>query len=1091
MSFEATKEQRAAIDARGRMIVSASAGSGKTAVMIERLVSLILDGADVREMLALTYTRKAAAQMREKLRTALIGRISQTENPDDRKRLKEQLTALSAADICTMHVFCARLIRSYFYLIDVNPDFRIVSQDDAEAKTYSARALNETFESAYEADGEEFRELLSVYYRKKSDKLLRETVLLLHGKVIGRTDREDFLRQVGTKDDFDGICAYLQADFAARARACYDCAEECKAVFSENSPSAYRVAEAVSNAADALLQAEDLFAMIACEETAIPRMPPMSKAKDPVNLRALKNASATVKQIYKELKEFADRDTEHARYEEARRRAEMLAKLVSDYDERLSALKREAGVLSYEDLEQCALKILRQSEARTAVLNRYRYLFVDEYQDVNAVQEQLLELLGGEEVFYVGDAKQAIYAFRGSKSEFFLEKENAFGQSFRLSESFRSAPAVLEAVNRIFSHAMTKESCGVDYRNTARMAGGSRYGMHEGEVQLHFLPKPEKAERRTRGVYSVLTESAPKADEEVNRIAGLIEKEVREGTYFDADEGIERPVDYGDIAVLVRKKSGLAEKLILELGARNIPVSGSAESNVCSYWEAKLLIDWLSYLDNPEQDIPRASAMLSFVGGFSEGELAAIRERFLSAETFRGACKAYRDKMQNELSQKLNTFEELTERYRTLACVKTAAEMMNRLLADGLEAEIAAKQDGEVRLMRVRRLIGFAQGNVNAFLQQLKATGEKVKFSEGGGEHAVKIVTMHASKGLEYPVVILGNMDTSFHGADTDEVLYTDRFAFAPKSFDTERKVIYPNVLRRACALQQKREEVKGELNLLYVAMTRAKYRLHIVLKDQEEAAVLPQYATSFSQFFDLADCRHYAAEWDGTYAEPLPRQTFVYRADEELTKRVLSVYRRPYPFEESTALPVKSSATELLKAEKQEKVLPPFVSASSSSVEEGIAYHAFLQYVRFGQDVTKELVRMAESGLLSKEQIAILKAERLEGILSLPSLKGLENKFTWREQTFLLRLTAREIGLGESDDTIVLQGAIDLLVSDESGYTVLDYKYSVRSDEEIKKTYAPQIAIYRRAVAKVMGVSPEKVRARILNILQLREIEV
>jgi len=1093
MSIRPTAEQQAAIDARGKIIVSASAGSGKTAVMIERLVTLVLNGADVREMLAVTYTRKAAAQMREKLRAALIERIGSSEEAD-RNRLKEQLKQLPLADICTMHVFCARLIRSYFYLLDVGPDFRIIGDDDADAKTYSARALDETFEHAYAEGGEAFSDLLSVYYRRKSDKTLREIVVSLQEKVRGRAEYRSWLATVGQNDGLEELAAFLHADFTARVRECLDRAKECEAYFCGSSASACRVSAAVIAAAEPLLSASDLFEMTACagNAPALPRMPSSTKAtgEELKMLKMLSAAKESVSSVYQDLQTFAPQEIERGRYDDALKRTRSLARLVLDYDERLTALKREAGVLSYNDLEHCALAVLQNDEARAAVRARYRYLFVDEYQDVNLIQEQLLELLGGDEIFYVGDAKQAIYAFRGSRSDYFMKKTEQLPCSLKLSESFRSAPAVLEAVNRVFSRAMTEPCGGIDYRNTAQMSGGSRYGVHGGEVLFHRIPSKEREERETRGVYSVCKESAPKANREARLIADLVINEVQGKTFFDADEGRERPVDFGDIAVLVRKKTGTAEALVSELSARGVPVSTTADVNICEYWEVRLLLDWLSFLDNPRQDIACAAAMLSFVGGFSEADLVAVRERFPSAFRFRDACAEYRTKMQNGLSERLIEFEEKAERYRTLACVKSAAEMINLLLADGLEAEIAAKQDGEMRLMRVQRLVGAAEGNVNTFLHRVQATGNNMKFNEGGGEHAVKILTMHASKGLEYPVVILANMDSPFHGADKDEVLYSERFGFAPFSFDKENKIVYPNLQRRVCALEQVREETKGELNLLYVAMTRAKYRLHVLLKG-EGKVVSPQYAKNFAQFLDLADCEHYFADSEETEGMPLPREAWDYRADSALVSEVLGCYRQPYAFSESTTLPVKSSATELLKtAEKDFSGVSRAVS-SSSSVEEGVAYHAFLQHVTFGADAKAELTRMKRERLLTEEQAALLREEKLEQILQMPSLRPLQGQRIWREQTFLLSLSARELGLGESDDLIVLQGAIDLLTVDGNGYTVLDYKYSVRTDEELKRTYAPQIELYRKAVAKAMNVAPERVRARLLNILQLHEIEL
>ncbi len=1076
------------------MIVSASAGSGKTFVMIERLVTLILEGADIKKVLAVTFTNKAAAQMKERLRKALLKRIGEAEK-EERTRLKDQLAALPMADISTIHAFCARLVRTYFYIPDVDPAFRIISPDDAEGRFISARALDEAFEGFYEESG--FDKLLAVYFHKKKDAKLRGIVTDIYASVRGAADYRTVLEQAGAEDKFGDICGYLADDFRTRARFFADKAEDLGAFFAEHSNKALAVCADVMAAAEPIVAAQDLFAMT---ETAkggveITRMPPSTKLsgeglKKHTYLKAL---SAGIKELYKDLQKYAAREEEYARYSDGRALARGLAALALKYDEIYTRLKSEAGVLDYDDLEHCALKVLENDEAREAVGKKYDFVFVDEYQDVNPAQEKILSLVGGGEVFLVGDAKQSIYGFRGSRSEYFLQKEKEFENSLALTENFRSSAAVLEAVNRIFSGAMTEESSGIDYKS-ALMRGGARYGEHGGGVYFHYIPETCK-EKEERGVYSVLNGSAPQTDAQAELIADLIEEEVGSERY-DADEGLTKKVAYGDIAVLVRKKTGDAEKVVAALSERDIPVTTTAAVNVCDFWEARLLIDWLSYLDNAEQDIPLAGALLSRVGGFTDGELARIRERFPSPFNFRTACEEYRKKMRDTVAIKLDTFAQKAENYRALMRVRTAAEMINLLLSEGLEAEIAAKKDGEFRLRRVRRLSLEATGTVNEFLRRLKATQYRVDYSEGGGEEAVKVLTMHSVKGLEYPVVILASLDKPFHGPDRDDVLYTDKFSFAPKSYDLENKIVYETVLRRASALYMEKEERKGELNLFYVAMTRAKYRLHMLF-DGSEGALAPQFAKRFSDFIDFSDCAQYVSEPRARIREALRRSALVYRPDGETTKKILAAYKRPYAFSESTALPVKNSATALMKEESKSAVLllkeelAITTAVSAPSTDDGLAYHAFLEHVVFGKSAKEELARMQKERLLTEEQLALLKEENLERILALPAIKALAGKRLYREQTFLVALPAREVMETTAEDEIVLQGAIDLLCEDENGFLIIDYKYSSHGAEELKKTYARQIAIYRKAVARVMRVDEKTIRAKIVNVNRLFEVEM
>lgn len=1087
-----TEEQNAAIAARGKVIVSASAGSGKTTVMIDRLVGLILGGADIRSILAVTFTTKAAAQMKEKLRSALIKQIASADG-EERARLKDQLSALPLADISTIHAFCARLVRTYFYLVQVDPAFRIVSLDDPEGCRLFSAALDEVFEQGYSEVDEEFKFLLSAYFYKKKDARLKKIISSLLRAVRGRADFPDFLETEGQRDEFERVCRYLFEDLSARAKFYAGEAEKISAYFSERGDKAAEVSNAVLESANRILQRDDLFSM--AEEAArgifVPRMPNSNKYAGEARkeFARLKDVSAAVKELYKELCGYSPREEEYARYQNGQAQTRALAKLVLRCDEAYSRFKREADALDYDDLERFALHILSNSDALFAVRQKYSYVFVDEYQDVNPAQEKILSLVGGEEIFLVGDAKQSIYAFRGSRSEFFLQKERDFPKSYTLSENFRSSRAVLSAVNRIFSAAMTKESCGIDYASRP-MRGGTRYGGHDGGVFFRPVPvSPE--EKRERGIYSVLREAAPRTDAQAEAIAELVREEFG-SEYFDPDSGLTKKVGWGDIAILARKKSGDAEKIVAALSENNIPVTASASVNVCEYFEARLIIDWLSYLDDPEQDIPFAGAMLSRIGGFGEAELMRIRKSYPLEYAFRAAAERYRKEFSDEISKKLQAFSEKTERFRAALCVRTAAEIGNLLLFEGLEAQIAAKEGGTARIKRVRRLLsGGTDCTVNEFLQKLKAASYCVEDSESGGDDAVKVLTMHAAKGLEYPVVILAGMNKPFHGPDVSDVIVTQEFGFAPRCIQADKRLVKDTVLRRASNVFLKREEIKEELNLFYVALTRAKYRLHLFF-EKAENALSPLHANCFADFIDFSSFQDELRFCPPASKKPQKRSALVPQRN-PLCQEILSVFCVPYPHRESCLLPVKSSATQLLHALREESPRPfrNFKGGQRASAEEGTAYHAFLQNVVFGREAGEELCRMQREGVLSREQIGLLNEEELEKILKIPAFAELEGKKTFREQKFLIRLPANEMFDSEEKDEILLQGAIDLFYADEAGYTILDYKYSSRGAEELKETYRTQIAIYRKAVSKALRIKEDTIRAKILNIKLMFETEL
>ncbi len=1092
MSVRLTEEQRRAVEARGRVIVSASAGSGKTFVMITRLVDIILSGADVSEVLAVTFTNKAAAQMRDKLRAELVKRLAVSDG-ETRARLKAQLNALPLADVSTVHSFCARLLRTHFFLAGVDPAFRILGSDDAEAKSLSLRALDEVFEHAYEEGGEDFRRLLSVYFRKKKDAFLRELVLSSYNGLRDEQDYEGILERAGREDTFEKACARVWADFAFRAKELLCEAEELKGKFPPSSRAA-EMAGILAGAAERVALARGLFEAVLLGLPAVPNTPRRTAAEgeERDNLTRLGELSKRVKELYAELKAFEDEKTERARCKTADECAAALCTLIRDYGERYARLKSEAGVLDYGDLEKYALRVLSEPAVREELHAKYKYVFVDEYQDVNPVQESIVSLLAGQDLFLVGDAKQAIYAFRGSDSEFFEQKERELPLSLRLTQNFRSAENILNAVNDVFGRLP-------DMTYTP-MTGGARYGANKGEVLFHRVKKSERRERGELTVYSVLSGSGrTDTSAAAEKIVALVQSEYgRE--WFDADEqtphgqGAWKKADWGDIAVLVRKKSGDAERVARMLAARGIPVTSSSAVNVCDYFEARLVLDWLSLLDNPEQDIPLAGAMLSAIGGFSDGELAKIRARYPEVYAFRGACKEFAKREQGDLARKLVAFFERLDGLRAAACVKTAAETVNLLLSLGLEAQIAAKPDGKNRLARVRRLTEEAEraGSVHAFLSGLKAAGYRVDFSESGGENSVKVLTMHASKGLEYPIVILANLDTPFRGSERDEVLWTEEFLAAPKCYDVPSRRMYETLTRRASLLCLDGEDRKGERNLLYVAMTRARYRLHLLF-DEKDGAGSPRYAERLSDFFDLSRFQdRFAPE---PAAEEFSRREENGAAEETERAERIEAYGMGarYPYLPSTALHVKSSATDLMRRGAEEDA--PYALYFSdephekTSVEAGLAYHAFLQFAQFGKDAREELGRMRAQGLLTEEQIKFLKADRLDKIMKIPCIAALAGKRVWRERKFLVGIPANELEPTQAEDNTVYQGAIDLLYEDEEGYGIIDYKYSNLSDSSLREKYAVQIALYKKAVARTMRVDENTVRAAIVNLLNGSEI--
>ncbi len=1136
-----TPEQQRAIDATGKTIVSASAGSGKTTVMIEKIIRLIEKGEKVSEILAVTFTKKAASQMKEKLSKAIIKAINRAGTSAERRtELKFQLAEVGNADISTIHSFCARLLRTHFYAAGIDNAFRVIGGDDAEGLALKNRAMDALLDEGYVEKDEDFAHLLSVYWRKKSDDNLRKVLLETYETLRSRADYRGFLElcSVYNEEIFNRICHDLHETVKKKCAYYIESLQGEIAWFEKIRSKSAVLAEQVYGAFDAVLRTNGYFEACALEKPTFARKENTKKLSDEEILHVERLAVLKGKAVEIYDKEFAvtgTREEELSAYLCAGRTARAVAKMLLRFDEKYDELKTERGVLDYNDLEHKALKLLSDEEIAREVRNKYKYVFVDEYQDVNPVQEKLIGLVSDQNLFLVGDVKQSIYGFRGSKSSYFTEKRETFrtgeGNDLLLKSNFRSADTVLDAVNAQFSLAMTPRTSGLDYENDSLMGKSGRYGAYTGRVRLHYLSlgleETQKAEDM-RGVYSVREHAQGNVSEEsanARLIRKIIDDELN-SKWFDADTGEEKRVRYSDIAVLTRKKRGKITDTISALLAEGIPVSTASEVNICDYSEIKTLIDILKLLDNREQDVPLCSALLSPMGDMRADELADIRLAYKGERYFRNACKKYALEKRDYTAHKLRKFYDYYERLRTLTCVMDAGELLTQLVAETrFEATLLSRESREACLRRIHRFIEESVAeeplSVHAFLDKLKAVNYEIKYCENGGEDSVKVLTMHSSKGLEYPVVILDNLSASFRHTDREDVFVVDGYALAPRAHDEEKMLRRETLLRRLFKYRETESSIGDELNLYYVALTRAKYALHLIF---DVRGTMPdvRYAKSFADFTDFSVWDMYEVV-DGFFNVPkAERKALVYDPDETVAREIMRAFKWEYAHTGYENLPVKSSATALMEraervgieddpfAEKGEDTVPEaFENRGETSVEAGLAYHAFLEKFDFSSlfDETgafvdqKTLRSVVESAYAQTIDNTLLSVEQLVRILSNSVFAELYGMHLYKERQFLVSLPVKDTyaykegvdpALREKEgENMLFQGAIDLLAIGEEEVRVIDYKYSVRSAEDLRAHYKKQLDLYRLATAKILKIPKEKVRCTIVNIYRGFQVDI
>ncbi len=1159
-----TAEQRAAIDAQGRTIVSASAGSGKTKVMIQKMINLICEKkVDITRILAVTYTKKAAAQMKDKLRKALIEAINDPATSlAEKDRLKTQYNQVPLADISTVHSFCGKLIRTHFYATDVGNKFGIIADDDANGSELKSRAIDNLFGRSYADGDEDFKTLLSVYFRKKNDKTLREIILKTHTTLRTHVDYRAELAASGEDTDavFDAVCDEAYALFLKKCKLYREELSRLHGYFGmqKNCEKCVQYCEAVIDVLNSWIDAGNLFTLAAMSWGKVPDKPPVSP-DDPPEILAAANKMHDLRTKVKKMNDYerclvAGKDEERKRFSQAAKVARALAKYVLLFDDEYLRLKKLRGVLDYNDLEHYALALLKDKVIVEEMRGKYDYVFVDEYQDVNPVQEKIISTVAGENLFLVGDIKQSIYAFRGGKSKFFAQKWDEFyadpnANALKLSKNFRSVSPVLDAVNDQFLKMMTKKNSDVDYKSDGLMQFGGLYQEGEGRVQMHVLGEEERSEAETElDVYSVLenvSERKKILSKKVKKIKEIIDREIM-ADYYDIEEedpeARRKRIQYSNIAILDRKKQGSIAEVIAALAAEGIPVSSESPVNICDFPEIKSLLDLLSLLDNRQQDIPLASVLLSAVGGFTENDLVSIRLAYQGKErmNFRTACQRYAEEQKDELADRLKEFYAYFAGLRRFAQIHGAGEVLTKVLSEkGLEASYLAGLNGENCLKRIHRLIEETQVpealDVHGFLLRLQMLDYDLPYCENGGENSVKVMTMHASKGLEFPVVILANLNRDFTKGQNNEVDYVEGFGLAPNAFDLSNMTYTSTVLRLLASRRGALERVRDEMNLYYVALTRAKYVLHVIF-EKEVSTTDVFYGKSYAELTDFETWEKYKMYGACIDLEMLPPLSDFNDADEAIVEKIKRAWDWEYAHSGCENMPAKTSATAMMKLaeEKDEKEndglsalliaalaeedpftpvdLHELSRASETDTLSGSAYHAFLECFDFatlpkdfsdealGETILTALDEMREQALLSEEYLDALDAAKLKEVLKNPVFYRLSDVRLYKEQRFMAALPSSEVlamigeekdGCPTCDEDMLFQGAIDLLAVGENCAEIIDYKYSQKGAKSLKETYSMQLKLYRMAMAKALRMPIENIRCTIVNIYRGFEIEI
>ncbi len=1097
---ELKKEQLCAISHdTGDMLVSASAGSGKTFVVIQRILRLLSENkTPVTGILAVTFTESAAKDMKEKLKTALNNRAAEGDS-----FAEENVAEISAADVCTLHSFCAKILRLYFFKAGVSPDFAVIDESDADA--LKKECLDKAFKKFFDDKDQEFLFLVKRHLKNRKSEDLKSLVSYIHGVSQEEADPDLWLNKYETvlsPAGFDNALKefgdFLQKDVSRFLTVCGDAVS----VFGkENVIKGVEFCEEFS-AALKTVAGKDAYSFLSLKNYGLKNSNFGGKdIGEEVKLakKRVQEANSEFKKLLKDaLSLFTDETSDKARFLGSYAHAKAIVKVVRAFGEEYAKAKEEENVLDFCDLQRFALAVLKDPEVLKEIRDRYKYVFVDEYQDINPLQEEILSLLGGGNAFMVGDEKQSIYGFRGCSPEYFSKKRESLektGNTVYLNYNFRSAKAVINAVNEIFDYCYTENLSGIDYKKTSRLIFGDVYPEGaDGRVTFHVLKKTEKKkEPETPRIYDVLKETAKTKDKNgvATLIADIIINKETNDTYYDREEKTFKPVRFKDIALLSRsRETEYVKDIVKGLVRRGVPVKSDVSVNVCEYPEILTLIWFLRLLDCFYQDIPLINVMLSPLFGFTEEELfSAVTFSERQGKKINGFCDAFFYCLNCDafpLKEQFAAFKESIDSFRTLADFKGAKGVLKDAIDGcGYENLLLCTDGGRQKLKRLYKFLSLAETGgkvltVSEFLYKIDFCPKAFAVSLSGEEDAVSVMTIHSSKGLEFPVVIVCGLEKPFVKKDETPAVIVDREdGILPKFFDDEEKFCGETLARGLKKLKLRKKRVTEELRLFYVATTRAEYSLHLILEG--EAKENPETFRFADRFSDFMPPDFPYSEYDPESFNIAEKTTDLRKIliscdaeDEERMRKTLSF---TYPFAESVSLPLKASVTSTLKTssvkeETEESPAAELFPVGVTDTERGVIAHRIMQYYDFnGDSFESQIEKMISGGVVSDKELSSVDVSRIKAA-AVGVAEKIAGKTFLTEKEFTVNAPANIVFDVKTEENVLLQGVIDLIVIDEDKdeAEIVDYKYSVLSPDALKEKYAKQLFLYAFAVNKILN---------------------
>ena len=1191
MANKWTNEQLSAITQKGNnILVAAAAGSGKTTVLVERIIRKIInDNVDIDKILVVTFTNAAASEMRERILTALYKQID--EDPLN-QRLRKQIVLLNKASICTIDAFCLDIIRNNFFEIGASSNFRIA--DNTELELLKQEAIEETFEELYLENDDEFNKLIELYAGYKDDENLKNIILKIHNYIQSAPFPEDWLEEQIEKFNMSNIEDFSQTEWG-------------KIIlknFRDEVLNSIQILESSKHQLDMITELSKFSLVVADDINQLKFLEQnwdnWERAYEIANNLKFKTWP-TDKKVVSNLKE----DTKKARDNVKKRISKAVSqtfiynteeavedinamypilKKIKDvtlkFMEKFSEKKSNKNIMDFSDIEHYALKILLKKDEngiyqKTEVAKKYEEKFneiaIDEYQDSNLVQEYILtSISNGKNIFMVGDVKQSIYRFRQAKPELFLDKyqkyglePNEYGQKIKLFKNFRSRENILDTTNLIFSDIMSADFGEIEYDESEYLNLGATYEEptenveFAGKTELDIIDlKKEENEDGEEIEEDSSSELLEKTEIEAKFVANRIQKLIKSKyQVYDRKTGY-RDITYKDIVILLRATSNTANVFEKELLNLNIPVFSDQAENYLESIEIRTITSLLKIIDNPYRDIPLVTVMRSIIGDFTDNELIEIRLTQNEGYFYDSLKEAKASpKIDGKLKEKVINFLDKLNKWREEERYLPLNEFIQKIYEEtDYYNYVRLMPNGQVRKANLKMLLDRAKDyekisfkglfNFIRYLEKVKSSNSDLSSAKviGENENVVRIMSIHKSKGLEFPVAIISRTDKKFNQKDLNEsILLHQDIGFGMQYINYDRKIEYTTATKEAIKIKTKEESIAEEMRILYVALTRAKEKLIITgvendftksIEQKKELLeiyekenykinhlVLKKYL-SYLEWIELVYLNHQDIENQITLNKIAKKD--VLKAEEnqeEQEKRNIELPEKidyekineilnwQYKYKEMTNIQSKMSVTKIKELKNNEtqkqqhiEIKPKFMldKTKVSSAERGTITHLILQKLDFTKEYSKEELAQFVNNLCTKNIITQIQKdsiniEKIYQIINTQFIKNLKNaKEIKKETPFYTYINTKEIYNTQNSENILVQGIIDLYYINQQNEVILvDYKtdYVEGSGEELIDKYKVQLEIYKKALEESLK---EKVKhIYIYSIYLNKEIEI